>query len=523
MFANVNYKSHASHRAAIACFTVLAVVAAQYLKADERVDPNTLTGKLIMGFQGWFACPGDGTQVGWNHWGNWSNEATPMVEMLPDVSELPAAERCATSVHTANGPVELFDDLNPATVSRQFAWMQQYGLDGVALQRFATDLRQPAALKAYDILLANVRKAAEQHGRVFFVMYDLSSHLSPLPTDHLPAVARDWARLEQEGLTRSPAYLRHRGHPLIGIWGLGFNRSLKPGEVVTLLDTLARVSAPYGGVTVLGGVPSYWRTRQRDASRDPDWDQVWRRLGVISPWAVGRYRDDAGADTYRQNVLEGDLAATRALGVDYMPVIFPGFSAANRARVKGTADAEFPNKIPRRCGRFYWRQVYNALSVGASMLYGAMFDEVNEGTALFKVQASAAQTPVQGLPPSKVKWPDISFRLATCADASASFGFSKPSSVAIKPGEAVCPKAEPAARIPEKTSPSVPFLDIRSPIRHAPGALRTFLLRSCAKSLGRILRLPSPTICLRLEAAPCRSLSRSMSRDAGSGRPSRAP
>jgi len=32
------------------------------------------------------------------------------------------------------------------------------------------------------------------------------------------------------------------------------------------------------------------------------------------------------------------------------------------------------------------------------MLYGAMFDEVNEGTALFKVQSSTAQTPLKGLP-----------------------------------------------------------------------------------------------------------------------------
>ena len=56
------------------------------------------------------------------------------------------------------------------------------------------------------------------------------------------------------------------------------------------------------------------------------------------------------------------------------------------------------NQIPRRCGRFLWRQVSNALGAGASMLFGAMFDEVDEGTAMFKVQPSAADALVAGVP-----------------------------------------------------------------------------------------------------------------------------
>jgi hypothetical protein len=73
----------------------------------------------------------------------------------------------------------------------------------------------------------------------------------------------------------------------------------------------------------MSGLPSYWRTRSRDASLDAGWEQVWKRLGVISPWAVGRFGDDAGADAYRRTVLEPDIKATQSLGVDYMPVVFP--------------------------------------------------------------------------------------------------------------------------------------------------------------------------------------------------------
>jgi hypothetical protein len=378
----------------IACFAVLFSVAGASAEANDRVDPSTLAGKLIMGYQGWFACPDDGGGLGWGHWTRGSD---PAVDMLPDLSDLPETMTCLAPMRTAEGRrVRLFSNLNPATEEQHFAWMQQYGLDGVALQRFATELSKPRVKKTRDLVLENVRRAAEDHGRVFFVMYDLSGMQ---PAD-LSVVAEDWEKLESEGLTRSRAYLNHRGHPLLGLWGLGFaGRPLTPLDTETLLDALTRVSASHGGVTILGGLPSYWHSRTRDASADPGWDRVWRRLGIISPWSVGRFQDDAGADTYRRTVLEPDLTAARALSVDYMPVVFPGFSFANASRSLQELDKAIPNKIPRRCGRFYWRQVHNALSAGASMVFGAMFDEVNEGTAMFKMAPTAAQVPVSGTPP----------------------------------------------------------------------------------------------------------------------------
>jgi hypothetical protein len=380
------------HHVAAACLAGMLGLGSWSASAADRVDSSTLTGKLIMGYQGWFACPGDAAGLGWGHW---MNAAGPTVDMLPDLTDVAEADRCPTPMKSADGhAVELFSSFNPAVVEQHFVWMRQYGLDGVALQRFATALLNPAVLKARDRVLEDVRRAAEEQGRVFFVMYDLSGLA---PTD-LPVVAHDWERLQREGLTHSPAYLRHRGHPLLGIWGLGFaGRPLTPRDVEGFVDALTQASTPYGGTTLLGGVPSYWRTRERDASPDPGWDRVWRRLSVISPWSVGRFSDDDTADAYRGAVLEPDQKAARALGVDYMPVIFPGFSWANLMRARQQPDKALFNQIPRRCGRFYWRQVYNALTAGASMLYGAMFDEVDESTAMFKVQPNAEQSPVRGI------------------------------------------------------------------------------------------------------------------------------
>jgi hypothetical protein len=36
------------------------------------------------------------------------------------------------------------------------------------------------------------------------------------------------------------------------------------------------------------------------------------------------------------------------------------------------------NEIPRQGGRFLWRQAHNAQSIGARIIYGAMFDEYDE-------------------------------------------------------------------------------------------------------------------------------------------------
>ncbi len=41
--------------------------------------------------------------------------------------------------------------------------------------------------------------------------------------------------------------------------------------------------------------------------------------------------------------------------------------------------------IPRRKGEFYWRQFAIFKSLGIKTVFVGMFDEVNEGTAIYKV------------------------------------------------------------------------------------------------------------------------------------------
>jgi hypothetical protein len=353
--------------------------------AAATVDTTTLARKLMFGYQGWFGCPEDGSPLGaWEHWfrrGGPASAAGLQVDMWPDVSELDPDERCPTPFTLPDGrPASLYSAFNSRTVDRHFRWMQDYDLAGVFLQRFTVRLDDDRVRGFRDGVARNVQLAAESHGRVFAIMYDISGH----PGESLIAsVKRDWMHaVDTLRVTESPRYLHHRGRPLLAIWGFGFaDRSITADQAAELIDFFKNNPEPRYRVTLLGGVPSRWRTLTADAQTDPAWADVYRSFDILSPWTVGRFRDAPSTDRFYETVVAPDLVETRGLGIEYLPVVFPGFSWRN------LNPAAPLNQIPRLGGRFYWRQVERALDAGTTMMYGAMFDEVDESTAMFKLAA----------------------------------------------------------------------------------------------------------------------------------------
>ncbi len=179
--------------------------------------------------------------------------------------------------------------------------------------------------------------------------------------------------------------MRHRGRPVVGLWGLGvIDRKATTKQALTLI----RFFKEQAKVTLIGGVAAHWRTLDGDSHREPGWAQVYRSFDVISRWTVGRFRNLAEADAFARNTMGPDINETRARGQDYMPVIFPGFSWHNLQHGKAPLD-----QIPRLCGRFYNEQAANTVRLGANMLYSAMFDELDEGTALMKVVSAPDKLP----------------------------------------------------------------------------------------------------------------------------------
>jgi hypothetical protein len=369
--------------------TAAVLLLAAATACAQAVDASTLTGKVLLGYQGWFRCPGGGAAgANWSHWANGTpSAATLTIDMYPDLREFDADELCAVPNMTIGAePARLFSAGNSKTVARHFRWMQQYGLDGVLLQRFVTDI--PGNRGAGDVVLKNVMAAARSYGRVFAIEYDISgANAATVAAD----LRNDWKYLvETLGVTAHPGYLRHNGKPVLGVWGIGLSDDrhppADPAAALQLIDWFRSQAQ----VFYLGGTPAYWRALSNDAAADRRWADVYLAMDGIQPWTVGRYSNLAGVDRWSVNQIQPDLAATASRNQLYMPVIFPGFSWHNLNRTSPE------NQIPRHRGEFLWRQAYNARASGAQTLKIAMFDEVNEATAMFKLAARRQDAPDQG-------------------------------------------------------------------------------------------------------------------------------
>src|SRR5439155_3121661 len=80
------------------------------------------------------------------------------------------------------------------------------------------------------------------------------------------------------------------------------------------------------------------------------------------------------------NYWADDKAECEKHGMLWLPVIYPGFSWDNL-----TKKPPGSTNIPRRGGKFLWEQFQAVSKLGADSACVAMFDEVDEGTAIFKV------------------------------------------------------------------------------------------------------------------------------------------
>ena len=351
---------------------------------NPGVDTSTLAGKVMCGYQGWFAAEGDGSNLGWRHYAGRAglNPGSCTFDLWPDMSQLDPEERYPTPFKHADGTTaELFSPYNKKTVLRHFEWMNQYGIDGVFVQRFGASLRSARHLNHRNVVTANVREGANRSGRTWAIMYDLSGLREG---DIEQIVMQDWRELvDRMKIREDQAYQHHDGRPVVAVWGIGFNdgRRYTLAECERLVRFLKH-DPGYGGNTVMLGVPTGWRTLSRDAVKDNKLHEIIRTANVVSPWTVGRYRNPREASRHAKQWIEPDIAWCREADLDYLPVVFPGFSWHNLHKNRG--DEAPLDQIPRLKGEFLWSQAVADHDAGAKMLYVAMFDEIDEGTAIFK-------------------------------------------------------------------------------------------------------------------------------------------
>lgn len=338
---------------------------------EQAVDTSTLYDKIMCGYQGWFMTEGDGYGMGFTHWGGVDREPPRCtVDMWPDLSEYDPDERFPTNYRHADGSTAyVFSSTVKKTVLRHFQWMKEYDIDGVFVQRFGSCISNPRDnnyLRTCAVL-SHCRQGANQYGRAFAVMYDVS-----FDRRSVDIIKDDWTRLMQQmKLTQTPAYLKHRGGPVVALWGYGFRR-FDPEATEELFQFFK--AKENGACTIFLGVPNDWRSWT-----DEKITLAEKYATIISPWNVGRYNSPDGAKAHFARYWPQDMAWCRQREIDYYAVVFPGFSWTNLQRGKSPL-----NQIPRLKGKFFMSQIKEVKDYGMNMVYIAMFDEVDEGTAIFK-------------------------------------------------------------------------------------------------------------------------------------------
>ena len=354
---------------------------------------NQLDYKVMMGYQGWFLAPGDGSTTNnpWTHWfrsGTTPDPANLVVDMWPDMSEY--TDKFNTNMTYADGSnAQLFSSHSLSTTRKHFEWMRDYNVHGIYLQRFLTAVETQGSplFKAKNKVLENVITSAAAYNRKYAVMYDVSGVTDA--TMYAKIVA-DWEYLVNTyDILNKPEYVKQNGKPVVAIWGIGFkDRGLTSATSQAIIDYFKTNAAPKYRAYVMGGVPEGWSTLSGASEMGADWTAVYNSLDMISPWSVGRYSTNSGADSFKNSKIVPDLAACNANNIDYMPVIWPGFSWRNLKN-------QTLNQTKRNGGQFYWRQSFNAVQAGVKFIYVAMFDEVDEGTAMFKITDTKAKLPVE--------------------------------------------------------------------------------------------------------------------------------
>ena len=366
----------------------------------------------MCGYQGWFRAEGDGSGLRFSHYEKHGKfkPGQCSIDLWPDLSEFSAEEKFPTAFrHRDGSTAHVFSSLHPRTVNRHFKWMADFDLDGVFVQRFAILAARPQSdfrrLRADNQKLILCRDAANRHRRCWALMYDLTD----LHDEDFERLAADWKQLRTRmRLGDDPddrAYLYLNDRPLVAIWGVGFkSRASCSLEKTAWLIRLLKHNPDWGGMSIMLGVPWHWREQPEygDVVQTKKLHEVLQLADVISPWSVGRYRNPAELTEKVPAQLRADAAWCKEHRILYLPVLFPGFSWQNL-----TGDAKAT--IPRQGGTFLWRQFAAVSAAGINSAYVAMFDEMDEGTAIFKcsdnppIGASRFQT-WDGLPSDHYLW-----------------------------------------------------------------------------------------------------------------------
>lgn len=400
---------------------------------EDGAPYDTYRGLVMAGYQGWFGAPGDGCKhndsenTAWYHYRE-SEVFKPgvlqnSIDYWPDMSEYtkrytPGVDgppsRSAKFILPSGEAAQVYSAYDESSVLLHFKWMSDYGIDGVFMQRFVGEvIKNPAGKDHFDTVLKHAMKGSNQYGRAICVMYDLGGFMEG-GRDEASVVADAQSIMDSYHLldrTRQKYYLYENGKPLIALWGIGFDE--KPFNVDTAASLVKALQEK--GWSVMLGVNDDWRTHNSSKWPRTKYQALVKSVDIIFPWFVGRYGTIEEYNQNRRSIVESDIKWCKTNNVIYAPHCFPGSSDRNMHPNNGSGD--------RLGGKFLWEQIYQGMRMGAEAFYIAMFDEIDEGTAIYKCLNKKDV-------PSNV--PDRDYYVWYNSDTSNyGHGYSKPSASAL--------------------------------------------------------------------------------------------
>ena len=362
--------------------------------AEKGVDRTTLNGKVMCGYQGWYTAEGDGSGKGWTHYQRRGNfePGSCTIDLWPDVSELGEDEKFATPFKHADGSVAYVY----SGTSHRPCCGTSAGCASTASTACSCSVSPWRRSRRWHCVIATwcsavAAKAQPRGPRVRSDVRPVGparagrSRLSTIGSCWSTACA--WARPGRQGLPPPRRQARRRR--------LGGSDSTTAGGIRWTSahgwSTSSRTTRPTAATRSWSACPPAGATLDRDAMNDPALHEIIGKADVVSPWTVGRTTRPRVPRHAKERMVP-DLKWCAEHGKDYLPVVFPGFSWHNMNPGRPL------DQIPRRKGAFPLVALVNAKESGAKAIYVAMFDEMDEGTAIFKC---TNDPPVGGASPSR--------------------------------------------------------------------------------------------------------------------------
>ncbi len=384
-----------------------------------------VVGKVTVGYQGWFVSPNDGSPKE-AAIGNSYESHSIYIDFYPDLREFPTYPAAASEkfpgkfYNLPNGnPGSMFSSARAWTVNQHAAWMHQYGIDTVAMQRFWQSVDGDPASTRNDTVVENlVNNACAANHLKFYIEYDLSgtntaaatsTQSEPNRNAHwVNEIEDDWQHLANSNdntpLYQSAMYAREDGKPVVELWGIGNGQeNIDPSTTnsVAIINYFkSRGCYVIVGTNVGWLVPENPTEQAHNGSPLPGFLPVLGLCDAINPWATSAFTMTAEADAYAENNMMQELNWCRSHQppIDYIPDVWPGLSSHNEGIGSGNLHPPDIDTIPRLHGALMWEQFYNVRRLGIPSCFIGMFDEVNEGTAILKTAEDASMIPTGPYP-----------------------------------------------------------------------------------------------------------------------------